>query len=208
MCSVSCDHLDSRCASAACLTRFSKCTGTHGLGSVRVRGFPTSRFTRPNPAERAPLPRGHAPRRPARGPRIQPVWCSLRYVTRRAAPPGSRSKDPAGMVLPALRDAPPFVYAAGGVGPTIGGESRLHRPAWSVVISRSPTHQRERHTCPPPRQLGHCPRSTYAAAAPHLAQPQLKTCSFPRFSCTRKRINLPRTKCELAVVKFDLLMCV
>jgi hypothetical protein len=164
----------------------------------------------------------------SRDPRIQPVWCSLRYVTRRAArlevqgssrygapcatwraaPPGSRSKDPSGMVLPALRDAPPFVYAAGGVGPTIGGESRLHRPAWSVVISRSPTHQRERHTCPPPRQLGHCPRSTYAAAAPHLAQPQLKTCSFPRFSCTRKRINLPRTKCELAVVKFDLLMCV
>jgi hypothetical protein len=77
-----------------------------------------------------------------------------------------------------------------------------------VVISRSPTHQRVRHTCPPARHLGHCPRSTYAAAAPHLAQPQLKTCSFPRFSCTRKRINLSRTKCELAVVKFDLLMCV
>jgi hypothetical protein len=183
MCSVSCDHLDSRCASVACLTRFAKCTGTHGLGSVRARGFPTSRNTLWNAAVRAPLPRGHAP-------------------------PVPRPKDPAGVALPALRDAPPFVYAIWRVGPTIGGEPRLHRPAWSVVISRSPTHQRERHACPPARHLGHCPRSTYAAAAPHLAQPQLKTCSFPRFSCTRKRINLSRTKCELAVVKFDLLMCV
>jgi hypothetical protein len=159
---------------------------------------------------------GHARPRVGASPRLpdftvhatQPRGTRAFAPRSRAAPLGSRSKDPAGMVLPALRDAPPFVYAAGGVGPTIGGESRLHRPAWSVVISRSPTHQRERHTCPPARQLGHCPRSTYAAAAPHLAQPQLKTCSFPRFSCTRKRINLPRTKCELAVVKFDLLMCV
>jgi hypothetical protein len=103
MCSVSCDHLDSRCASVACLTRFAKCTGTHGLGSVRARGFPTSRNTLWNAAVRAPLPRGHAP-------------------------PVPRPKDPASVALPALRDAPPFVYASGHL-------SFAHAPAGAPHLS-------------------------------------------------------------------------
>jgi hypothetical protein len=156
--------MGSRYVSVAWLTRFAKCTGTHGLGSVRssprLPGFPVH-ATQPPRTAAVRLLSPAATRRAVR-PKTKGYWCgratcATAHVTRQH-----------------------LFTLSGEV-----GESQLHETTRLpgsvvvVVISVLPAPQPERHTS---SASSDAPRTP-----PRRTPPQPRPCFFLPFSCTRKR---------------------